>query len=123
MMGGWDYGTYGTYGTYRRRRLFVVPPIGPIGPIGPIVPSSHPPIQWEVTCIVSGDGAGMFGAPSTSKTGIFCCRPFSANSPRGSVWNEPMMRSRVFFEMTTCPGFATPLSRREAMFTEEPSTV
>src|SRR5438445_551188 len=61
--------------------------------------------------------------PVTEKTGIFCCRPLSANSPRASVSKLPITRSSVFCEMTTCPGLATPLSRREAMLTELPSTV
>src|ERR1044071_7379785 len=62
-------------------------------------------------------------APSTANTGSFCCIPFIDTSPRDSVWKLPIVRSKVFFEITVCPGLATPLSRREAMFTALPSTV
>ena len=49
--------------------------------------------------------------------------PFIETSPRGSVWKLPIVRSSVFCEITIWPGLATPLSKREAMFTALPSTV
>src|SRR5438876_12369497 len=57
-----------------------------------------------VACSAGAEAGRPALVPITAKTGIFCWRPLRANSPRDSVSKLPMTRSRVFWEITTCPG-------------------